>query len=278
VRNFGRFSWVSVIAMLLPSFQLFAVENQEAHIVIKFCAPQNDIYPFFVTENGNLTGINPNMMQQVFNQQTLPNVTLKFIKRPWKRCNSDLEKGIVDMMIGGFDANRKSVAYPSSLGFNLNNSVLSTADVCFFSIGGMQMERTKRGMKGISPFIVGIEAGFSKQHDSLIKPQWVELFNPIEKYKMLEKGRVDAIVQVCAMDGNYSIESMAETIGFSNFEALYPPYLSNPAYVVFSENFAENNLDLAKRIVELSLKIDKAQVYSQYQPKVESESIRLSTH
>lgn len=267
-----------MVVAMLPPIQSFASDNEETQTVIKFCAPQNDVYPFFITENDNLTGINPNMMQQVFNLQTLPNVTLKFLKRPWKRCNSDLENGIVDMMIGGFDAKRENVVYPLKLGFKLADSVLSTADVCFFSISGIQMERTKRGMEGISPFIVGIEAGFSKQHDSLIKPQWVELFNPIEKYHMLEKGRVDAIVQVCAMDSKYSIESMAETKGFSNFEALYPPYLSNPAYVVFSENFAENNRDLAKRIVELSLKIDKAQVYSQYQSKVKSESIRLSTH
>jgi hypothetical protein len=51
-------------------------------------------------------------------------------------------------------------------------------------------------MEGGSPFIVGIEAGFSKQHSSKINPQWVVLFNPTEKYRMLEKGRVDAIVQV----------------------------------------------------------------------------------
>ena len=39
---------------------------------------------------------------------------------------------------------------------------------------------------------------------------------------MLEKGRVDAIVQVCAMDNNYPIETKSEVIGFTNFEALYP--------------------------------------------------------
>lgn len=131
------------------------------------------------------------------------------------------------------------------------------------------MERTRKGLKDGAAFIVGIEAGFSKQHNSEIKPQWVELFNPMEKYRMLAKERVDAVVQVCAMDGAYPIETMAESVGFTDFEALYPPYLSNPAYVIFSERFAKKHTELAKRIVIASLTINKAKVYEKYQSKSE---------
>jgi hypothetical protein len=49
-------------------------------------------------------------------------------------------------------------------------------------------------MEGGSSFIVGIEAGFSKQHSSKMKPQWIVLFNPTEKYRMLEK---DALTLLC---------------------------------------------------------------------------------
>lgn len=262
-----RFSWFWLAIVMQPTFHSYAAEVQAPSTIVQFCAPQNDVLPFFITQNGQLKGINPDMMRQIFNENTFPNVTLKFIRLPWKRCNLDLESGKVDMMIGGYDANRKEVVYPSQLGFNLEDTVISTANVCFFSVPGSQMQRARRGMEGKARFIVGIEAGFSKRHDSQIDPSWVELFNPIEKYRMLEKGRVDAIVQVCAMDGEYPIATQAEANGYSNFETLYPPYLSNPAYVVFSKNFASNHNALAKRIITASQNIDKSQVYLRYKPK-----------
>jgi hypothetical protein len=256
-----------LVVALQPVFHLFAAHNENTHTLVRFCAPQHNVYPFFMTEDGELTGINHDMMLQVFNNATLPDATLRYVQRPWKRCNADLESGVVDMMIGGYDPKRDNVAYPLKLGFDLADTILSTADVCFFSIAGPQFERTRRGMEGQGEFIVGIQAGFSKQHNNKIKPQWVELFNPTEKYRMLEKGRLDAIIQVCAMDGTYLIEPRVEAVGLKKLEALHPAYLSNPAYVVFSDKFANEHRELAKRIVMLSLNIDKAKVYSRYRPR-----------
>jgi hypothetical protein len=125
-------------------------------------------------------------------------------------CNADLENGKVDMMIGRFDAKRENVVYPSKLGFSLSASIISTANVCFTSVTGIQLGKVRNGMEGGSSFIVGIEAGFSKQHSSKMKPQWIVLFNPTEKYRMFEKGRVDAIVRVFTMDADYPIETKAE--------------------------------------------------------------------
>lgn len=249
----------------VSSFRVLANEN--VSVTVRFCAPQNDVYPFFISENDALTGINPDIMNQVISKEQFPNVTLQYVKRPWKRCNTDLENGEVDMMIGGYDAERQDVVYPSKLGFNLNDTSVSTANVCFSSIKGEQMDKTRLGMQGKSVFIVGIEAGFSQKHPDNIKPRWVVLFNPIEKYRMLEKGRIDAIVQVCAMDGTYPIETKAEAKGYTNFDTMYPPYLSNPAYIVFSEKFALLHNELAKQIIVKARSIDKQRVYSRYKPK-----------
>ncbi len=254
--------------LTLPASYLFAANTEQSSTIVRFCAPHNNVYPFFVTDNGNLSGINADMLQQLFNKRSLSDVTLSFVRRPWKRCNSDLENGEVDMMIGGYDAKRNNVVYPSELGFALGDTAISTAEVCFSSIPGEQMENARRGLRGESSFIVGIEAGFSKQHSSAIKPQWVVLFNPIEKFRMLEMGRVDAIVQVCSMDGEHPIKTEAEAIGFNDFKTLYPPYLSNPAYAVFSEKFAKAHRDVAVRIVTESQNLDKGIIFSQYRPGI----------
>lgn len=267
MRFFKRVSLCCLVVWVSSMADSRASIKDPGPTIVRFCVPQNDFYPFFITRDSNLTGINLEITRQIFNSNSLQDVTVRFEKRPWKRCNADLEKGNVDMMIGGFDENRLNVVYPNELGFSLRESAVSTADVCFSSIKGKQMETVKKGLSERAPFVVGIEPGFTKKHDGNINPEWLVLFNPIEKYRMLELGRVDAIVQVCRMDGRFPIETKAETAGFLSFETIYPPYLSNPAYVLFSEDFAKQHENLAKRIVALSLSIDKAQVYDRYKPK-----------
>lgn len=253
--------WLTLTLML--SFSASATSDDIVPTTVRYCIPQNNVYPFFITEKGQLTGINPDMMSQVFNDSVLPEAKLEYVRRPWKRCNIDLDAGDVEMIVGGYDKTRTTVIFPNQLGFTLKESVISTAEVCFFSMPGAQMQRARNGLEGNGTFIVGIEAGFSKQTSKKIKPQWLELFNPIEKYRMLEIGRVDAIIQVCGMDGN-RIRTVAERFGFTDFEMLYPPYLINSAYAIFSNKFADAHPDLAKRIIELSTKVDKEKVYNKY--------------
>lgn len=236
-------------------------------VEVTYCMPNQDVYPFFYRENGELTGINPLMMKQLFNHEMLPDTTIKFIQRPWKRCMVALEEGEANILIGGRGEVFDFLVYPDELGFTLEDSVISRADVCFYSVAGEQEERVRRGLAAESYFTVGIEAGFSQQHDSDIKVRWLELFNgPEEKYLMLKKGRVDAIIQVCAMDKVFNIRSIAERRGFNDFVKITPAYLSNPAYVIFGKHFTQKHEELAKRIIVASQKIDKSAIFERYKP------------
>ena len=89
------------------------------------------------------------------------------------------------------------------------------------------------------------------------------IYNHIEKYRLLEKGRVDAIVQVCSMDG-FPIATKAEAYGYQDFETLYPPYQSNPGYIVFSHQFAEKHTEIANTILLAMQKVDRKAIYSRY--------------
>jgi hypothetical protein len=249
--------------MTLPMPQVSAQTNTE-HITVTFCASEDDVYPFFVTENSELSGINIRMLKQIFDDKRIPNTSLQVVRRPWKRCNIDLQNGSVDLMIAGYLAERKDVVYPSGLGLPLRENAISTADICFLSLEGLQLEKTNKGMTEGTEFVVGIPAGFSKQVQNNIRPKWVELFNPAEKYKMLEMGRVDAIVEVCALGKGYPIKTVAETEGYDSFITVYPPYLSNPAYIVFSEKFAMSHRGLAKQIIVESQNVNKQTAFAPY--------------
>lgn len=238
---------------------------------VKFCVPNGDVYPFFLDVNADITGTNPDIIKAAFEREPLQKAELDYVHRPWKRCNIELKSGAIDLIIGGYAAERDQAGvYPNELGFNLADMVFSTADVCFVSIKGPQMDKAREGMAGKAPFNVGVEAGFSQKHEPNIYPEWLVIYNHLEKYRLLQKGRVDAIVQVCAMD-QFPIATKAENAGFQDFVTLYPPYLSNPAYVVFSHLFVEKNPELAKTILEEIQKVDKQQIYSRYKSNNLSE-------
>lgn len=247
------------VTLLSLASQAMAREKQSVSI----CAPDADVYPFFIYK-GAESGTNPDIIRAAFNRPNLQHVQLDIVKRPWKRCNLELQSGAIDMVVGGYDAQRDDAGvYPNELGFKLNEMVFSTADVCFISAKGPQMQRTLRGIAGEIQFNVGVLAGFSQEHKPGIKPQWLVIYNHIEKYQLLQKGRVDAIVQVCSMDG-YPIATRAETTGYTEFETLYPPYLSNPAYIVFSPAFAQAHSELARQILLAVNEVDKEAIYKRY--------------
>lgn len=251
--------------MVMSLSALAAQETSQGKQSVSICAPDADVYPFFIYQKSEpASGTNPDIINAAFDTPDLHNVELQIVKRPWKRCNLELQSGAIDMVVGGYDVNRDKVGvYPNELGFELADMVFSTADVCFISVKGSQMKRTQRGIAGESQFNVAVIAGFSQEHKPDINPKWFVIYNHIDKYRLLQKGRVDAMVQVCSMDG-YPIDTKAETTGFTDFETLYPPYLSNPAYIVFSPAFVEQHTELAKQILHAVNKVDKKAIYSRY--------------
>lgn len=252
-----------LVSVTLTNSQL-ANADQQASVPVRFCIPTADVYPFFIFDKNKITGINPDLMVSAFENGPVQDAHLDYIKLPWKRCNLALQSGEIDFIIGGYDPTRDEVGiYPNELGFDLKQMVVSTADVCFVSIEGQQKEKTLQGMAGEVPFAVGIEAGFSQNHNPSIFPNWVVMYNHLEKYQLLEKGRVDAIVQVCSMD-NYPIDTKAQNSGFENFVTLYPPYLSNPAYIIYSHDFVAQHESLAKQILLATQRVDRQLVYSRY--------------
>ncbi len=261
----GKFNINAHYLMVLLSLLFICSPSMaESKTPVRFCVPNADVYPFFLYADNKVSGINPDLMQAAFEKTPLQHANLEFVHRPWKRCNMELRAGSVDMIIGSYEKERDQVGvYPNELGFDLQEMVFSTADVCFVSVKGLQMQKTLRGMAGEIPFSVGVEAGFSQDHKPEIHPEWLVIFNHLEKYRLLQKGRVDAIVQVCSMD-KFPIATKAETSGYQDFVTLQPPYLSNPAYIIYSDLFAAKHPGLAKLILQEVQKVDKQQVYQGY--------------
>lgn len=281
--NCPRAQFCRVLSVLIIFMAFFfspggvTQDNESAApISVRFCIPDEDVYPFFLFSGSDVSGVNFDLISATFSQDALKGTAMELAPRPWKRCDRELASGSVDMVIGSYNKARDAVGiYPDELGYPLVEMVVSTADVCFISNPGEQLTRTRSGMQGQNEFLVGIEAGFSQDHSPEITPTWLVIHNHLEKYRLLELGRVDAIVQVCSMD-QYPIDTKAEAFGYTDFVTLTPPYLSNPAYIIFSQAFAQAHPQLAKTILQETQKLDKQQIYARYRSLFteQSESVQ----
>lgn len=254
-----------LLALLLCSK---AVVSQEP-LNVRFCIPNADVYPFYSYQAGVPGGSNPDIVKQAFISPSLTHTQLEFVQRPWKRCNIELRDGSVDFVIGSYDEERDEIGvYPNELGIALEDSVFSTAQVCLISREGEQYDRTLQGLAGSNAIVVGVEAGFSQGHPAHMAIDWLVIYNHIVKYQLLEKGRVDAIAQVCGID-DQPILTKAKAVGQKDFITLYPPYLSSPAYVIFSQSFADNHRETAIQIHEALQVLDKTAIYQRFQAQEE---------
>ena len=134
-------------------------------VSVNFCVPNADVYPFFRYEGEQLNGTNPDFVRATFSQPELMGTEVNFVQRPWKRCGIELKAGSIDMIIGSYRPERDEIGlYPNELGFDLTKTTVSTADICFISSKGPQLNNTLDGIAGKNTFRVGVEAGFSQDH------------------------------------------------------------------------------------------------------------------
>lgn len=239
-------------------------------VTVRFCMPDAEVYPFFIfTDDEQPTGINPQILNQVFEQGALEHVAIEYVKRPWKRCDVELRNGNVDMIIGSYNTERDAFGlFPRELGMTGSDYFFSTVEVCLTTLDEPDfVARTRAGLVGDTKLTIGVEAGFSQRHSEQMVIEWLVIYNYLEKFTLLQRGRVDAIAEVCSIDF-IPIETKAEYAGMQNITTIYQPYLSNAAYAIFSEDFGYKNGDVANTILTELDKVDKQAVYQNYRPGV----------
>ncbi|MDM7861608.1 transporter substrate-binding domain-containing protein [Alteromonas sp. ASW11-36] len=254
---------LSAVLLLLTSVEVTAKEQT----VVRFCTPNADVYPFFIfTDQGEVTGINPQILSQVFGHGQLENVAIQYIMRPWKRCDVELRAGTVDMIIGSYNEQRDQFGlYPKEIDPALENSYFSNVEICLTTLNRPNyIAKAQAGLRGETKLTVGVEAGFSQSHGESMVIDWLVIYNYLEKFTLLERGRVDAISEVCSIDQT-QIKTKADYAGMQDISTIYEPYVANQAYVVFSEAFATQHADIAKTILTQLDNFDKQSIYQFYQ-------------
>ena len=220
---------------------------------LKVCVPDQSVPPFYFVQDNRVSGLTLNHLNALFEQPNLSDIGIEYIPEPWQRCLKDIESGGVDMLVAGYSQERAMKAvYPDSMGFDLDESVFSYAQICLVKKASDQWSWDGEKLVDKDQVILGLEPGFLIPEERMTETveRVVSVWDVSQKYELVKLDRVDAVLTVCGVMDEVNIPDRA--IIPSDLDVVFPPYIDSPVYLVFSAAFYRQFPDTAKTIVDAS--------------------------
>lgn len=217
--------------------------------------------PFIIGEGAEFHWEKPGIEIELFQLMAAKlNLSVKFIRLPWKRCLLQLEQGKID---GIFPASFKKKrmqfgVYPMKNG-QVNLS-LKMRDNAYFLYKHKQSPLLWDG-DGFSGVQNGIYAPLGWAIvDDLKKMKTVvhEVYDLPRVFKLLENNRIDGFACLETVADYYLNENPEQ---YSNIEKLYPPLKEKPYYLMLSHPFVKQHPQLADKIWRTIVEIKESDAY-----------------
>jgi len=240
------FSLLLLIFATLTSILAFACPAQALEMVIAY---ENKAQPPYYMGDSNAPlatnpGVSVEMVQML--EQRIPDLKIRLIRFPWKRCLETLQLGEVDGIFNSSFAKDRAVIgrYPMKNGQVDLDRRLTTISYNFYRMPDSSVRwdgQTISGLQGA----VGAPLGYSIVKD--LKGMGVEVDEaPSTKLvldKLLRKRNSVAALQAVTAD---ALRNSNHT--FQDIIKIDPPLRIKAYYLMISHQFAERNPQLAERI------------------------------
>ena len=215
---------------------------------IDICVPDQSVPPFYLVEKSRVSGLTIDRLTTLFQQHTLDHIRVRYILQPWQRCLKAIENGSVDMLVAGYSQERANKAvYPDSIGFGLNESIFSIAQICLVKKREARWDWTGKRIQGKERLVLGLESGFLIPEFDHIE-RTVAIWDRSKKYDLVTLGRVDAVLTVCGVADNKSIPDESKIP--DELDVVFPPYIDSPVYLVFSSEYYRRHTQVASLVLE----------------------------
>ena len=228
------------------SASLFAVDNS---INLLFCYEDKELPPYFLGK-GPATppqepGATIEVLQQVVSE--IPQLSLTFIRQPWKRCLNDLKHNKVDAIIASHQLKREILGvYPK-----MNNQIDSTRAIsehgtCFIRRSETEITWDGSSLSGISEPTIALPAGYSSLEQLEQLPlKVVQTDSANTAQRLLKEKRVDLALTLCQISETSPHLPQSE---YPNLIHMFPPLVVKHGYLVFSYQFYESQPQLAQTL------------------------------
>lgn len=255
----------SLVYFFIASLMFTATAFSKPQSLV-FCYEDKNIAPMFLGDGQNIPTDKPGASIEILQQLdlALPNVAISFVRKPWRRCLNDLEFNRVNVVIASYRKGRENVAvYPvDEQGKLQDDYAVSEFGSCLIGRYKFHKEWETREVFQNKAFTIAIPNGYGLNSALKEEPFFIHnTFSKSKAFELLDKGVVQASVDLCQVDGlkvsSYPYEG-------NNVKPIYPPYETSHGYLVFSKKFYEENNTLSWEMWEWLSKFESAPVYIKY--------------
>ncbi|MBB1442037.1 amino acid ABC transporter substrate-binding protein [Pseudoalteromonas sp. SG43-3] len=255
----------SLVYFFIASLMFSATAFSKPQSLV-FCYEDKNIAPMFLGDGQNIPTDKPGASIEILQQLdlALPNVAISFVRKPWRRCLNDLEFNRVNAVIASYRKGRENVAvYPvDEQGKLQDDYAVSEFGSCLIGRYKFHKEWETREVFQNKAFTIAIPNGYGLNSALKEEPFFIHnTFSKSKAFELLDKGVVQASVDLCQVDGlkvsSYPYEG-------NNVKPIYPPYETSHGYLVFSKKFYEENNALSLQMWQWLSKFESAPVYIKY--------------
>jgi len=229
-------------------FCLFFALSVAAETTLLLATDETPGPPFITGEGSEFSWEKPGIEVELYQLMALKlNISIKFIRIPWKRCLLQLRQGKIDGIFPASFKQERMQAGVYPMKDSQANPLMKTRDNTYFLYKHKQSSLSWDGVT-LSGLKSGIYAplGWAIVDDLRKKRIAVhEAYDLPRVFKLLEKDRIDGVACLETVADFYLNENPEQ---YPSIEKIYPPLEEKPYYLMLSHSFVEKHPQLADEI------------------------------
>lgn len=237
----------------------------KAAVPLNFCFEDKELPPYFFGSGAQVQKNNPGATIEHLQQlvAAVPQLQLKLVRLPWKRCLAALESGDIDAIVGSFSEERAEFAvFPRRQGQLDERRAFNQHHTCLVSRQDAPWQWDGKSLTGIDTLVVARPLGYAPlQSPMRQKFSMHYTVSGTMDLDLLEKGRVNAITRLCQI-GEFKVSPF--DIARRGLKILYPPLYHSTGYLIFSKQFYQRQPELAELVWQQQITNKGHDIYQRY--------------
>lgn len=250
---------VAYIAILASCFSASVMSNSLSANKLKFCYENKDVPPHYLGDGLGVPEEKPGAAIEVMQQldKEVLGFEIGFVRKPWKRCLSELQQGKVDSVIGRHSNERATFGvYPKNdQGKLLVDLAFSRTMSCFIYDESLPLKWDGQTLHSPKPLGAAVPRGYSLVKD--LRKLGIDIYETttIESaHELLFARKVKLSLSNCKLENRPS------------YILQHPIPVSDTAgYLIFSKRFYAEDPKRANYLWQKLRSIDKEAIYKKYQ-------------
>ncbi|KAF7764478.1 polar amino acid transport system substrate-binding protein [Pseudoalteromonas citrea] len=230
-------------------------------VEMTFCYEDKELSPAYMGNGQGIPIKNPGAAIEILRQvdSQLPEISIKYVRKPWQRCLHELKKNKVHAVIASYRLGRTQfMQYPMKADATINPAMaISRFGRCLvgkplFYQHMMQKDKT---------FTLAIPTGYSAA-SSLDAKRFaiVNTSSQAQSYDLVMKDVVDGTIGLCLING----EKVRAYPYSHELVSVYPPFDMSYGFLTFSKAFFADNRPEIEALWSLLATMPVAEFYLEY--------------